>query len=228
MSFVTVQGKSASVDHFINVGPEDPSVLSHPNQGTLGSAFNLPRTSEHDCPLPGQTRPPSIDSTGEGDMSVDSDFERSDPNERYRHASLKNSSRPHIRGGELSLPSRALPSRTPTLSSLSSMSSATSRSVNSGTIEVPQQPLALAEPSISRPISIATRGRIQSLQSRSVMSMNSRQRSSDKLNSSASTSPYTLIVVGTTGCGKSTMIKNGIRGRLQGTFTRCIISLNCL
>ncbi|KAG6879284.1 hypothetical protein C0992_003888 [Termitomyces sp. T32_za158] len=165
LSFNTVQGKSTSVDHFINVGLDDPSVMSHPNQGNLALAFNLPRniTSERDRPSKGRTRPPSIDSTGERDGSVDSDFEQSESNERYRHASLKtSSSRPHIPGGELSLPSRALPSRTPTLKSVSRKSSTASRPPNPDTTEMPQQSLSSAESSISRPIETAAWERTQS------------------------------------------------------------------
>ncbi|KAG6885276.1 hypothetical protein C0993_003707 [Termitomyces sp. T159_Od127] len=219
-SFNTVKGKSTSIDHFINVGSDDSSVLSQPNQGNLGPAFD-PRniSSERSRSLLGRTRPPSVDSTGEGDGSVDSDFERSGSNERYRHTSLKSSSRPHIRGGELSLPSRALSSRTSTLNSTSSMSSTASRPANSGLTEISQQPLPPVESSISRPTETATWGRIQS---GSGMFMNSRRDPSlDKLSSSTPTSPYTLIVAGTTGCGKSTVIRNGIRGRLQKTFARC-------
>ncbi|KAG5351213.1 hypothetical protein C0989_007398 [Termitomyces sp. Mn162] len=93
-----------SVDSFIHIGRDGDrsSVLSHPNQGNMGIAFDLPKnmtTSERDRALHERNRRPSIGSTGEGDGSVDSDFERSGPSERYRHTSLKNSSRPHIRGG---------------------------------------------------------------------------------------------------------------------------------
>lgn len=88
----------------------------------------------------GRSRGYSIGSTRDsntGDSyALDSDVERSEPLnssiDRYRHTSLKghDQSRPPIRGGEL-----PLPSRTPTLSSTSSMNSILSSSTSSSTLE---------------------------------------------------------------------------------------------
>lgn len=143
--------KSLSVDSFVKLGRDaHTSAGPRPNRGDTGSALDPPRGFVFDMSTglkkerqqhaqAERGRGASISSTGGDNDSayiVDSDAERSDPLsspvERYRHASLKGQEhpRPSVRGGEL-----PLPSRTPTLSSTSSISSMMSASTNSSTLE---------------------------------------------------------------------------------------------
>nr|KAG5648008.1 hypothetical protein DXG03_007042 [Asterophora parasitica] len=238
--------KSLSVDSFVNFGRNSrPAASSRPSRNGTGSPLDTPRTSvfkvspalalEREQFMYGRNRASSVSSTTNGDeATVDSDVERSDPLnshvERYRHASLKDQSRPPIRGGEL-----PLPSRTPTLSTTSSISSTISNSTSSSTMEdFPRQQSLSSLPSFSgRPTPKAT-GRIRS-GSLGTYTNTGRHMNINTQLSSASTSgvPVTLIVVGTGGCGKSVAIRKGLRGHglseptsvpvlsMQGTSTRC-------
>ncbi|KAF8078601.1 ras guanine nucleotide exchange factor domain-containing protein [Lyophyllum atratum] len=236
--------KSLSVDSFVkfgrNVHPDSRSTrlntgstLDTPKDLVFGASPAL--TTERDQFLFGRQRGSSISSVRDGDESVaDSDVERSDPLnspvERYRHASLKDQSRPYIRGGEL-----PLPSRTPTLSSTSSMSSMISTATSSSTIEdVPrQQSLSSLQSYPGRSTPTAAPGRIRSGSLGTYTNPGRHMLIDTQLSSGSSLSPpVTLIVVGTAGCGKSVAIRKGLRGHglseptsvpvlsMQGTSTR--------
>ncbi|KAG6911949.1 hypothetical protein DXG01_000197 [Tephrocybe rancida] len=182
-----------SVDSFVHFGRDnDPTGAPHPNRGNTGSTFDLHNnhTPAYNYFLHGRNHRSSIESTGEVDGSVDSDVERSDPMERYRHPSLKDSSRPHIRGGEL-----PLPSRTPASSSTSSMSSMASTSASSSSTleDVPrQQPLPSLQSFTGRPISSATPNRTRSGSLGTYMNTG-RQRPYET-RQPASGAPYTLAL----------------------------------
>lgn len=143
--------KSISVDSFAQYNQKSP-VLSgpRPNRGHTGSAIEPPRNIVYGVSSSLQKeREEQIQATrnqGVNDNSTkdvmdsalhDSDVERSDtlgsPVERYRHTSPKpqDHAKPVLRGGEL-----PLPSRTPTLSTTSSLSSVLSDlTTNSSTLE---------------------------------------------------------------------------------------------
>lgn len=151
LSLAPPQGlrKSMSVDSLIPHNREVHSPMGHqptrsppsnpPQDLRLGSTTSSKRGGAYNI-YTGRSRGYSIGSTRDsntGDSSaLDSDVERSEPLnssiDRYRHTSLKghDQSRPPIRGGEL-----PLPSRTPTLSSTSSMNSILSSSTSSSTLE---------------------------------------------------------------------------------------------
>ncbi|GLB36172.1 putative guanine nucleotide exchange factor for Ras-like small GTPases [Lyophyllum shimeji] len=247
-SLAPMQGlrKSISVDSFAKFGRDvHPHIAPHSTRVDTSPTLDTPRnlvfsapaalTTESDRLLFGRHRGSSIGSVQDGgDSAADSDVERSDPLsssvERYRHSSLKDQSRPHIRGGEL-----PLPSRTPTLSSTSSMSSMITTSTSSSTMEdVPrQQSLSSIHSYSGRPIPIAPTGRIRS-GSLGTYTNPARHALCETRQSVGSLSgpPVTLIVVGTAGCGKSVAIRKGLRGHglseptsvpvlsMQGTSTR--------
>jgi len=122
--------KSLSVDSFVQYNRDNhPTLAPRPNPGnsTLGSSRIYATSIDH-------KRERSFHRPVDEESFVDSDVERSHPLnstvDRYRHTSLKDQPRPQIRGGEL-----PLPSRTPALSSATSMSSIASTSTNSSTLE---------------------------------------------------------------------------------------------
>ena len=159
--------KSISVDSFAQYNQKSP-VLSgpRPNRGHTGSALEPPRNIVYGVSSSLQKeREEQIQATrnqgvndnstkdGKGSSLHDSDVERSDtlgsPVERYRHTSPKpqDHAKPVLRGGEL-----PLPSRTPTLSTTSSLSSVVSdlttnsstlddalRSLSSTSLQLPRQ-----------------------------------------------------------------------------------------
>lgn len=140
--------KSVSVDSFVHYAREASSTVStRPNRGNTSSALEPPRglisgyRRGMDVPLTVNTRErgESVSSMKDGYQSSvagDSDVDRSDilsgSVDRYGHSSLKSQdpTKSFIRGGEL-----PLPSRTPTLSTTSSMSSILSSSTTSITQE---------------------------------------------------------------------------------------------
>ncbi|KAG6851046.1 hypothetical protein H0H93_002938 [Arthromyces matolae] len=216
-----------SVDSFINIPEDHNSSVISPESNAV---FNKNSTSEYNSRP--RNHKSSITSTGDPDASLDSDFERSDLLQRYRHTSLKNSSRPHIRGGDL-----LLPSRTPPIASTSSVNktASTSTTTTSSTMDISQQYFLSSTQSIaSRSTSAVASGRLRS--GSGTFMNNKRYRHTNNYKTTPSTSktssaPCTIIVVGTAGCGKSSVIENGVRGRLsdasvpidsiQGTSTRC-------
>lgn len=244
-SLVPSLRKSFSVDSFVQFGHNNHSAASEtrPNLTNTSSTLDTPKnlffngppilTTEQDQFLFSRNRGSTVSSTRDGD-GVDSDAERSDPLngaiERYRHTSLKDQSRPLIRGGEL-----PLPSRTPTLSSPSSMSSITSTSTTSSTLEgVPrQQSLSSLQSFPERP-SPAPSGRFRSGSLGTYTHPGRHMLINTQVSTASSPGPpVTLIVVGTAGCGKSVAIRKGLRGHglseptsvpvlsMQGTSTRC-------
>ncbi|RDB28973.1 Ras guanine nucleotide exchange factor P [Hypsizygus marmoreus] len=242
--------KSISVDSFVQFGRDVyTSSGPRPNRGNTGSALDPPRNlvfgvsttlqAEREQFRSGRNRGSSVSSTRDGDESVvDSDVERSDPLnspvDRYRHTSLKtqDQSRPFVRGGEL-----PLPSRTPTLSSTSSMSSILSASTSSSTLEdVPRQ-LSLSSlssfPGRRAPLPTNSAGRIRSGSLGMYTSPARRILVDTQIsNPDILSSTVTLVVVGTPGCGKSVVIEKGLRGHglseptsvpvlsMQGTSTQ--------
>lgn len=136
--------KSLSVDSFVQYGREpQPIVNTRPSRVNTGTALDPPRglvfnvseslKRERDRrPQVTRDRGASLSSVDNGYQSSrngDSDIERSDSVtsvDGYRRVKGQEPSRPSIPGGEL-----PLPSRTPTLSTASSMTSTTSTSTNS-------------------------------------------------------------------------------------------------
>lgn len=136
--------KSISVDSFVHYGRDSLStVVTRPNRGHTGSALEAPsglvglqglRRDLNHVNQSGRSRGDSIGSV-KSSQAGDSDAEPSDayniPTDRYRHDSLKaDQPRSFVSGGEL-----PLPSRTPTLSTTSSMSSIMSTTTSSSTQE---------------------------------------------------------------------------------------------
>ncbi|KAG5635097.1 hypothetical protein H0H81_012453 [Sphagnurus paluster] len=215
--------KSISVDSFVHFGRDHhPTGGSSSSRIAPGSILDTPRnlvfgssppfTTERDQVLGGRNRGSSV-STRDGEESTfDSDVERSDPLyspvERYRHASLKDQSRPLIRGGEL-----PLPSRTPTLSTTSSMSSVMSTSTSPTTLEEVPRHLSLSSLQFyTRTPQLAPSGRIRS-GSLGTYTNTGRHALINTQMPGVSTPgvPVTLIVVGTAGCGKSIAIRKDSR-----------------
>ncbi|KAF8640382.1 hypothetical protein AX17_000052 [Amanita inopinata Kibby_2008] len=228
--------KSVSVDSFAQYGRESP-VLSgpRPTRGNTSSALEPPRTlvygissslkkereQQHQTTRNRRTSGNSIRNGGETSHPHDSDIERSDalgsPVERYRRTSLKpqDHAKPILRGGEL-----PLPSRTPTLSTTSSLSSVvTAFSTNSSTLEdVPRLSSLASSQSLPRrgtvPI-LPVVGRTRS-ESLGVYNTNTGKRSTVSTNVQtldvANVDPtVTLVVVGAQGSGKSAVIRKGLK-----------------
>ena len=141
--------KSVSVDSFAQYNQKSPAISGpRQNRGHTGSALEPPRNivygvssslqKEREEQIQARNQGANDDSTnGKGSALHDSDVERSDtlgsPVERYRHTSPKpqDHTKPVLRGGEL-----PLPSRTPTLSTTSSLSSVVSDlTTNSSTLD---------------------------------------------------------------------------------------------
>ncbi|KAF8626529.1 hypothetical protein AX15_004834 [Amanita polypyramis BW_CC] len=224
--------KSVSVDSFAQHGHES-SVLSgpHPDRGSTVASLEPPRNIMHGV-LSGlggehEERPQTIYNSGlNGNSSKggneptlhDSDVERSDSLgsavERYRHTSLKpqDHTKPLLRGGEL-----PLPSRTPTLSTASSLSSVASDfTTNSSTLE--DVPRSLSSTSLQLP----RRGTLPSVTAPSRTRSGSLGMYGSNSVKRPTTSSYvfdvrnvdptvTLVVAGTSGCGKSTIIRKGLK-----------------
>ncbi|PFH54496.1 hypothetical protein AMATHDRAFT_70 [Amanita thiersii Skay4041] len=224
--------KSVSVDSFAQYGRESPVHSGpRPTRGNTSSALEPPRTlvygistslkKEREQQLQGsRTRGASTISNKtayESSLHHDSDVERSDtmgsPVERYRHNSLKpqDYSKPALRAGELSLPSR-----TPTLSTTSSMSSVvTNFTTNSPTLEeVPRlmsQSSLQAMPRRGTLPTVSDIGRARS-GSLGVYNSSSTKRSVMVTNLESGPDPtVTLIIVGASGSGKSTIIRKGLK-----------------
>jgi hypothetical protein len=125
--------KSLSVDSFVQYNHDNyPTTSPRPTRASLSSTLG-PGTSRAFTASTDRNRDRQFRRPLDEDFSVDSDVERSDPLngplDRYRHTSLKDP-RPLVRGGEL-----PLPSRTPALSTTSSVSSIASTLTSSSTLE---------------------------------------------------------------------------------------------
>ncbi|KAF8898717.1 ras guanine nucleotide exchange factor domain-containing protein [Infundibulicybe gibba] len=216
--------KSISVDSFVHYGRDSqPPVPSRPNRVNTSSALDSPRPNPYssspvlprDREQSGRDRGASVSSSRdayESSCGVDSDVERSDPLhspvERYRHPSLKEQARPFVRAGEL-----PLPARTHTLSSTSSMSSMITTSTDSSTLEdVPRMHSVSSLQSLphrSTPFSAPGRVRSGSL---GVYMPNSGKRSQmPNRDLTGLYPPVTLVVIGVARCGKSTVIRKGLK-----------------
>uniref|UniRef100_A0A0W0G3J5 Ras GEF n=1 Tax=Moniliophthora roreri TaxID=221103 RepID=A0A0W0G3J5_MONRR len=212
--------KSVSVDSFVHY-PREPysSVATRPNRGHTGSALEPPRglLSSFKKGLDNQfignsrERGASVSSVKDGyqsSIAEDSDVERSDIIiDRYKHTSLKGQdhTRPFLRAGEL-----PLPSRTPTLSTTSSMSSIMTASTSSSTQEGRPITQSQSLQSIPRQAPVVS-GRTRS-GSLGVYAPSSGRRM--HINTHTATDQnhaVTLVVVGTAGCGKSVAIRKGLK-----------------
>lgn len=223
--------KSISVDSFVHYGRDHTAITTRPNRGHTGSSldppkgfpFDVTRKLDRDRRLLGRNRGASISTVGDDPESVvgESDIERSDvlnsPTDGFKHVSLKgqDKGKTFVSGGEL-----PLPSRTPTLSTTSSMSSIMTTSPSSSTQEgVPRMQSASSLQSMPRrgiPVaSPAGRTRSGSLgvytpSSNRRMVINTTMPPPESVTQSHSA--VTLVVVGVAGCGKSMVIRKGLRG----------------
>ncbi|KAJ7783808.1 ras guanine nucleotide exchange factor domain-containing protein [Mycena maculata] len=203
--------KSISVDSF---APQARDSAPRPNRGHTASALEAPRNlifdrtpQERVQMYHTRKRGASVSSSlrDEYDPSGDSDVERSDSfPERYAVGGMQNVKA--IRAGDL-----PLPSRTTTLSATSSMSSIMTDSSNEDGI-VPLQPI---RPPVPAAPSRAGRTRSGSL---GVYASHPAKRSmlinthvSDLGDASNKDTPLTLLVVGAAKCGKSVVIRKGLK-----------------
>ncbi|KAL0571812.1 hypothetical protein V5O48_010142 [Marasmius crinis-equi] len=213
--------KSVSVDSFVHYPQLHSGVATRPNRGNTGSALEPPRGLisglrkglDNQLAASARGRGGSVSSVKDGYQSSvagDSDVERSDIL-RYKRSSLKgqDSTRSFIRGGEL-----PLPSRTPTLSTTSSMSSivtaSTSSSTQDGRASIQSTPSVQSLQSL-RPNPVSS-GRTRS-GSLGVYAPSSgrRMQINTHLNFNEQGQAVTLVVVGTAGCGKSIAIRKGLK-----------------
>ncbi|KAF5374764.1 hypothetical protein D9758_000275 [Tetrapyrgos nigripes] len=210
--------KSVSVDSFVRYGRDaNTSVVNRPSRGQTGSALEPPkgltfasssgpRSDLDSIHQTARARGISVSSVRDGyqsSLAGDSDFDRSEihsPNDR------KIQPKGFIRGGEL-----PLPSRTPTLSTTSSMSSIMTASTSSSTQEaapVMRSPTSLKRDSTAT--SVASSGRTRS-GSLGVYSTGKRVYINTQVPSYETNQAVTLVVVGTAGCGKSMTIRKGLK-----------------
>ncbi|CAA7265781.1 unnamed protein product [Cyclocybe aegerita] len=219
--------KSISVDSFAQYGRDGSrSIRGYPNspseqpQAPLHATQAESQVRPDRQPWVGRNRGESLSSVhrDHGPSPLDSDVDRYDPLnlpalERFRRASLKNqdTSKPSIRGGDLPLPARSHNlSVTPSLATNSTTSSPT----------ISNSPSTSAFPPSARRItgySAANPGRTRS-GSLGYNPPNSSKRMvinphvSIPRRSSVTSSDIVLVVIGTTGCGKSTVIRKGLSG----------------
>ncbi|KAF9069038.1 ras guanine nucleotide exchange factor domain-containing protein [Rhodocollybia butyracea] len=200
--------KSISVDSFVHYGRDALSpVVTRPNRGHTGSALEPPtglvglrRDLNHVNQL-GRSRGDSVSSV-KSSLAGDSDPDAfSNTTDRFKNSPLKAQDPARsFAGGEL-----PLPSRTPALSTTSSMSSIMS---NSSTQEA-APPLRSASSLPARPLVSAGRTRSGSL---GVYSQNTRRMQiNTQVNSQEQNQAITIAVVGTAGCGKSVAIRKGLK-----------------
>ncbi|KAJ7071009.1 ras guanine nucleotide exchange factor domain-containing protein [Mycena amicta] len=187
--------KSVSVDSFANY-PRDPA--PRPNRGHTSSAAEPPRglimPTRNPVQINGRNRGASVSSSLRD--SGDSDVERDAFHDRY--AGMENSK--PIRGGDLPLPPRT------TLSSTSSMSSIMSVSTSSST-EDGVQPRQSVRPPILARAGRARSGSLGVYPSAKYTHINTRL--SDLRGTPQDT--LTLLVVGAAQCGKSVVIRKGLK-----------------
>ncbi|KAG7450495.1 ras GEF [Guyanagaster necrorhizus] len=222
--------KSISVDSFVHYGRDHSSITTRPNCGHTGSSldppkgfvFDVTKKLDRDRRLLGRNRGTSISTVGDDHESVvgESDIERSDvlnsPTDGYKLGSLKghDKGKTFVSGGEL-----PLPSRTPTLSTTSSMSSIMTTSPSSSTQEgvhrmqsasslqsVPRRGIPVASP-VGRTRS-GSLG-VYTPSSNRRMVINTTMSPPETVNQNLA---VTLVVVGVAGCGKSMVIRKGLRG----------------
>ncbi|KAF9044714.1 ras GEF [Hymenopellis radicata] len=225
--------KSISVDSFVQYGRDHIPIATRPNRGHTSSALEAPKGLLFDPTHKidrerritiGRSRGASVSSAGD-DRAVsvvgESDVERSDilntPIDAYNRISLKgqDKGKSFVSGGEL-----PLPSRTPTLSTTSSMSSIMTASTSSSTQEgVPRMQSASSLHSMARrslpASSAAGRSRSGSLGMYPTSNSSSRRMMINTSLSGTSIDHHlaiTLVVVGVAGCGKSMVIRKGLKG----------------
>ncbi|KAJ6604672.1 ras guanine nucleotide exchange factor domain-containing protein [Mycena vulgaris] len=206
--------KSVSVDSF---APHIRDAAPRPNRGHTASAleapqnliiFNRPPVRERVPMYSGRKRGASVSSSlrDEYDPSGDSDVERSDSfAERYAVGGMDNVK--PIRGGEL-----PLPPRTTTLSATSSMSSIMSASTSSSTEEGihVRQPIRASMPPAPSRTGRTRSGSLGVYASHPPKRMLINTHLSD-LGIPTRDTPLTLLVVGAAGCGKSVVIRKGLK-----------------
>ncbi|KAJ7293598.1 ras guanine nucleotide exchange factor domain-containing protein [Mycena rebaudengoi] len=201
--------KSLSVDSLVHHARDSPA--SRPNRGHTASALEAPRNlifdrapREQSQMYTGRKRGASVSSSlrDEYDPSGDSDVEHGDNfPDRYAGVNGLDNHKP-IRGGEL-----PLPPRTTTLSTTSSMSS---MSISTTSTEDGVRRGQQVRTSVSDVASRTGRTRSGSL---GVYASHPAKRI--LINTHASDSnkdtPLTLLVVGAAGCGKSVVIRKGLK-----------------
>lgn len=216
--------KSVSVDSFSQYNRETPAITGlRPNRGYTSSALEPPRTVIYGVSSSlkeenGEESQASLNhgtsSTPNKNAEPNSDLERSDslksPVVRYRHNSLlpQDQTKPFMRGGEL----QPLPlARTPTLSTASSLSTNSTRlddaprSQSSSSLQ--QIPRRGTLPALSSP----SRARSGSLGMYSSAPLR-RSAANGAISDIRNVDPtVTLVVVGSAGCGKSTVIRKGLK-----------------
>ncbi|KAJ7487620.1 ras guanine nucleotide exchange factor domain-containing protein [Mycena galericulata] len=202
--------KSVSVDSFAPHARGDSA--PRPNRGHTASALEPPRNlifdrspAERVQMYHSRKRGASVSSSlrDEYDPSGDSDVERSDSfPERYAVNGMENAK--PIRGGDL-----PLPPRTTTLSTTSSMSSIMSdSSTEEGMItRHPIRPSVPAVPSRTGRTRSGSLGVYASHPAKRSMLINTHT----DLGATSKDTPLTLLVVGAARCGKSVVIKKGLK-----------------
>ncbi|KAJ7597057.1 ras guanine nucleotide exchange factor domain-containing protein [Mycena floridula] len=212
--------KSISVDSFVQYGREAHSTLAtRPNRGHTtvepprGLVLDLSGLNRDRSDF-GRNRGASIGSVVDGYqsslVSEYDDIENQDPlRVNTRRSSVKDHTRPFVRAGDL-----ALPSRTPTLSTTSSMSSIMSASTSSSTQDgfTPLSASASLQSIPRRNIGIVSTGRARSGSLGIPPTRRIHATSMSKDNSSFQNLSITLVVVGVAGCGKSAVVKKGLKG----------------
>ncbi|KAJ6610889.1 ras guanine nucleotide exchange factor domain-containing protein [Mycena sp. CBHHK59/15] len=203
--------KSLSVDSFAHYARDS---APRPNRGHTASALEAPRNlifdrpsrREHGQMYDGRKRGTSVSSSLRDD--ADSDVERSDAfPERYSAANGLDNLKP-IRGGDL-----PLPPRTTTLSATSSMSSIMSVSTTSSTEDgaVRIQPARGSMAATTARTGRTRSGSLGVYASHPPKRMLINTHVSDQLGTPNRDTPLTLLVVGAAKCGKSVVIRKGLK-----------------
>ncbi|KAJ7706156.1 ras guanine nucleotide exchange factor domain-containing protein [Mycena rosella] len=200
--------KSVSVDSF---APHTRDAGSRPNRGHTASAleaphnliFNRPPVRERVPMYTGRKRGASVSSSLRDEYDADSDVERPDSfPERY--AGMDNVK--PIRGGDLPLPPRT--TTLSTTSSMSSMSASTSSSTEDGIHA--RQPIRTSIPAAPSRTGRTRSGSLGVYASHPAKRMLINTHVSD-LGVPTRDTPLTLLVVGAARCGKSVVIRKGLK-----------------
>ncbi|KAJ7492597.1 ras guanine nucleotide exchange factor domain-containing protein [Mycena latifolia] len=204
--------KSVSVDSF---APHTRDAALRPNRGHTASAleaphnliFNRPPVRERVQTYDGRKRGGSVSSSLRDEYDGDSDVERSDSfPERYGVGGMDNVK--PIRGGDL-----PLPPRTTTLSATSSMSSIMSVSTTSSTEDGihTRQPIRTSIPAGPSRTGRTRSGSLGVYASHPPKRMLINTHVVSDLSVPTRDTPLTLLVVGAARCGKSVVIRKGLK-----------------
>ncbi|KAF8168080.1 ras guanine nucleotide exchange factor domain-containing protein [Crassisporium funariophilum] len=219
--------KSISVDSFAQYGRDSSrAVRGYTNTSPDPySSFNEAPSVTDEPVWSGRHRGESLSSikADNATSSLDSDVDRYDPldmppTERFRHLSLKNQDLPKtfVRGGDLPLPPRVQNnSLTP---SVNSVATASTTSGSRETLRsIPSTSSLQHSSRRGNSYAVANSGRSRS----GSLGMNVTNTFKRAVNSPQAPLPHrgsiskkdiVIVVIGTTGCGKSTVIKEGLAG----------------